>query len=181
MLRIEDTDAARSEKEFEADIIDSLEWMGLKWDGPILKQSELVSNHQKAIDQLLSDNKAYEKDGAIWFRVPPEDVTFTDIVRGEVTFKSKDIEDFVIRRSDGSPIFYLVGVVDDNAMGISHVIRGEDLLSNTPKQILLQKALGFTEQTYAHLPLILNPDRTKLSKRLGATSVREYKDQGFCS
>lgn len=180
LLRIEDTDKQRSKKEYELDIIDGFKWLGLSWDKEMVRQSDRLQHHLDAVDQLVKEERAYKKDGAVWFKVPNEEIiTFNDLVRGEVSFHSKDIEDFVILRSDGTPIFYLVGVVDDFDMGITHVIRGEDLLSNTPKQILIARALGFTEMTYGHLPLIFNSDHTKLSKRHGATSVTDYRKKGY--
>jgi glutamyl-tRNA synthetase len=176
VLRIEDTDKARSKPEYEEDIINGLKWLDLNWDEEIVRQSDRTDRHLQQANRLVEMGVAYEKDGAIWFKVPQDqEIKFNDLIRGEVSFQSNDLEDFVIIRSDGSPIFYLVGIVDDHDMGITHVIRGEDLLSNTPKQILIARALGYSELTYAHLPLIFNTDRTKLSKRHGAAALTDYQ------
>lgn len=176
LIRIEDTDKVRSKLEYEEDILTGLKWLGLETSGEIVRQSDRSQQHLAEVDRLLKQGKAYQKDGAIWFKVPrDEKVEFTDLVRGKISFDTNDLKDFVIVRSDGSPIFYLVGIVDDHDMGITHIIRGEDLLSNTPKQILIGRALGYSDFTYAHLPLIFNADRSKLSKRHGATSVKDYR------
>ncbi len=176
LVRIEDTDKVRSKVEYEEDILAGLKWLGLNWSGEIVRQSDNASKHLLEANRLVEQGNAYHKDGAIWFKVEPDqEVKFNDLVRGEVSFKTNDLEDFVIVRSSGEPIFYLVGIVDDHDMGITHIIRGEDLLSNTPKQILIAQALGYEPLCYAHLPLILNPDKSKLSKRHGATSLSDYK------
>ncbi|CAN5645745.1 glutamate--tRNA ligase [soil metagenome] len=244
ILRLEDTDVARSSLEHERDILDGLHWLGLEWDegpevaglparGPLgpYRQSERTSEYRAAAERLLEEDKAYEcfctpdelaadraaretshaaagpeapatprsshrcaqlgpeerrahraagRQPAIRFRVGKGAVTVHDIVRGEVTFDTSALgDDLVIVRSDGSPLYHFTVVVDDIAMGISHVIRGEDHLSNTPKHILLFRALGAEPPAFAHLPLILNPDRTKMSKRKSQTALAEYRAQGF--
>jgi len=191
ILRFEDTDQARSTKESEADILDGLLWLGLNWDegvqpdgtykgscGPY-HQFERLDIYQKYIDQLLKQGMAYEKDGAVYFKTPPGKCEFDDLVKGKISFENDSFGDFVIRRGDGTPTFILANAIDDIEMQISHIIRGEDIISTTPKQILIIQALGFKLPFYAHLPLTLNPDRSKLSKRFGAVSVLEYREEGF--
>lgn len=180
LLRMEDTDAARNKPEYEEDIKNGLTWLCLKWEGEIVYQKNRVDRYREIVDELVKKGAAYKKDGAVWFKIPPGMVKFTDLIRGEVEFDSKDIKDFVVTRSDNSPIFYLSGVVDDHDSQITHVIRGEEHLSNTPKQILLLQALGWCLPTYAHLPLILNPDRSKMSKRKDPVSItRDFKQNGY--
>lgn len=180
LLRMEDTDAARNKPEYEEDIKNGLEWMGLHWDGEIVYQKNRTPRYLEIVDELKKKEKAYTKDGAVWFTIPEGKIQFTDLIRGEVTFDGADLKDFVIVRSDGSPIFYLSGVVDDHDSNVTHVIRGEEHLSNTPKQILLLQALGWELPTYAHVPLILNADRSKMSKRKDPVSVtRDFKEKGY--
>lgn len=174
LLRIEDTDKERSKQEYEKDIVDGLKWLGLNWDGEITHQSERVDEYKKIAKTLVDKKLAYEKDEAIYFKVDSEkekSVEFEDIIRGKVSFKIEDLKDFVILKSDGMPTFHLAVVVDDEAMEITHVIRGEDHLSNTPLHILLQKALGYKTPIYAHIPLIFNADHTKMSKRKDPVSI----------
>jgi glutamyl-tRNA synthetase len=236
VLRLEDTDQARSSIAYEKDILDGLHWLGLDWDeGPEVagegargphapyRQMERLSTYAAAAERLLAadmaypcycspeeldaDRKAQEaaklapryvgrcaaltegeraareadgRPGALRFRVGTGLVAFDDIVRGRVEFDVSNLGgDFVIVRGDGSPLYHFTVVVDDAAMEISHVIRGEDHLSNTPKHILLFRALGYPEPRFAHLPLILNADRTKMSKRKSQTAVSDYVDEGF--
>lgn len=188
ILRIEDTDKQRSKKEFEDSILDSLKWLGLGHD-EFYRQSERTEIYKKHIEKLINDGKAYlsreenvaegERAEVIRFRNPGERVKFTDLIRGDVEFDTAELGDFVIAKSTEEPVYHLAVVIDDNDMGVTHVIRAEEHLSNTPRQILILKALGFSEPQYAHLPLILAPDRTKLSKRHGAVSVTEYRDKGY--
>jgi len=189
VLRIEDTDRARSTHEFETNILEGLERLGLGWD-KLVRQSERAELHTKALKQLIDTDKAFvsaepAKDDSsrtvevVRLRNPGTTVTFTDIVRGDISFDTTELGDFVIARSLNDPLYHLAVVVDDADMGITHVIRGEDHISNTPRQILLQEALGFERPTYTHLPLILAPDRSKMSKRKGAVSISEYLEQGF--
>ncbi len=230
ILRIEDTDLERSKSEYERDIIEALEWLGIKWDeglnadgnyGPY-RQSERTSIYQKYIEKLLEEGKAYYcfcseeeleaekqyllsignppvynekcrdlslqtveeylKEGRphiIRFKAPHKKVSFHDLIRGKVEFDSSLMGDFVIAKDKLIPLYNFVVVIDDFEMKISHVIRGEDHISNTPKQILMQEALEFPSLEYAHLPLILGPDKAKLSKRDNAVSVSEYKEMGY--
>jgi nondiscriminating glutamyl-tRNA synthetase len=235
ILRIEDTDLARSTAEDERDIIDNLHWLGVTWDeGPQVaggedlgeygpyRQSQRWDLFAREAQRLLeegaayhcwctteeldavrrqqvhdheppryngrclsltdADRAAFEAEGrkpAIRFKVPPEKVTFDDLIRGEVEFDNALLGDFLIVRANGVPLYHFVVVVDDEAMRISHVIRGEDHLSNTPKHIVLIRALGYREPRFAHIPLILNPDRSKMSKRKSQTAVTAYREQGY--
>lgn len=182
-LRIEDTDRERSDPEFEKEILDSLQWLGIHWQGSPLRQSERLSLYQKEAAFLVSRGFAYEeeKEGktAILFRMPRREVRFTDGLRGEVSFNTAVFEDVVLIKSDGFPTYHWACVVDDHAMEITHVIRGEDHLTNTPKQVLLFEAMGWPPPAYVHLPLILGPDGTPLSKRHGAVSLTQYRRDGF--
>mgnify|MGYP001590185089 FL=1 len=146
LLRIEDTDRARSTSEHEKDILDSLRWLGLEWDEQIVHQSKRLDVYQKVVEGLIKKGHAYEKEGAIWFKIPEHfekrsAVLFNDLVRGPMEFALKEIQDFVILKSDGHPTYHFGVVVDDEHMQISHVIRGEDHLTNTPKHILFYEAL----------------------------------------
>ena len=235
VLRIEDTDTARSTLEFERDIIDNLHWLGITWDegpqaadgddiGPFApyRQSLRMELYATEADRLLASGAAYrcwctpeeleavrkaqealkqpprynrrclnltdaeraafEADGrkpVIRFKVEPEVIRFDDLVRGEVEFDNSLLGDFVIVRNDGMPLYHFVVVVDDEAMEISHVIRGEDHLSNTPKHIALIRALGYREPRFGHIPLILNADRSKMSKRKSQTAMSAYREQGY--
>jgi glutamyl-tRNA synthetase len=235
VLRIEDTDAARSTVEFERDIIDNLHWLGISWDeGPQVaggddvggfgpyRQSQRMELYAREVERLLSsgaayhcwctpeeldavrreqearkepprynrrclnltdaDRAAFEAEGrsaVIRFKVEAEVIRFDDLVRGEVEFDNALLGDFVIVRADGVPLYHFAVVVDDEAMEISHVIRGEDHLSNTPKHISLIRALGYREPRFGHIPLILNPDRSKMSKRKSQTSITAYREEGY--
>ena len=179
ILRIEDTDRERSTDESIAQIEESLRWMGLDWD-EYYRQTDRTDEHRRAAERLLADDKIYQHDGAWWFRVPTEGATVVhDELLGDVVYRNDHLKDFVIRRSDGSFIYHFVVVVDDADMGISHVIRGDDHLNNAPKHILLFEALGKPVPRFLHMPMILGSDRAKLSKRHGAASVLEYRDQGI--
>jgi len=235
VLRIEDTDAARSTVEFEADIIDNLHWLGISWDeGPQVaggedvgefgpyRQSERMDRYAREAERLLASGAAYrcwctpeeleavrrEQEAAkaaprynrrclnltdperaafeaegrpsvIRFKVDAEKVVFDDLIRGEVEFDNALLGDFVIVRADGVPLYHFVVVVDDEEMQITHVIRGEDHLSNTPKHIALIRALGYREPRFGHIPLILNADRSKMSKRKSQTSITAYREEGY--
>ncbi|HHR86005.1 MAG TPA: glutamate--tRNA ligase [Candidatus Acetothermia bacterium] len=178
VLRIEDTDQERSTQESIDQILEAMTWLGLDWD-EYYRQTDRTDVHLEAAKSLLEKGNAYEQDGAWWFKVPPGETVVHDILAGDVTFNHDQIKDFVIRRSDGTFVYNFVVVVDDADMGITHVIRGDDHLTNTPKQIMLYRALGRKPPKFAHLPMILGPDRTRLSKRHGVTSVLEYRRRGF--
>ncbi len=180
VLRIEDTDRERSTPENVAQIIDALEWLGLDWDEGPISQAERGERHRAEIARLVDEGHAYEDEGAVRLRVPGEGATVVDdVIRGEVRFAHAAIDDFVIARSDGSPLYNLAVAVDDRDMDITHVVRGEDHLSNTPRQLMVLKALGAEPPTYAHLPLLHGPDGKKLSKRHGAASVGELRAAGY--
>ena len=202
LLRIEDTDVKRSTPEMTDNILKSLEWLGLTWDEELVYQSQRLEIYREVAKELVNKGLAYycytpegesecievapeEAEGkkvAIRFRVPKsERIEFTDLIRGHIVFEGKDIKDFVIMKSDGYPTYQLAVVVDDHSMGITHVIRGEDHIPNTPKQILIYRAMGWELPQFAHLPMILGPDKKKLSKRHGAVSVLEYRRQGYLS
>jgi glutamyl-tRNA synthetase len=180
VLRIEDTDRERSTPENVEQILDALRWLELDWDEGPFSQAERAGRHREQIDRMVADGHAYEDEGAIRLRVPDEGETVvTDVIRGEVTFPHAAIDDFVIARSDGSALYNLAVAVDDLDMGITHVVRGEDHLSNTPRQVMVLKALGADPPVYAHLPLLHGPDGKKLSKRHGAASVQEVREAGY--
>jgi glutamyl-tRNA synthetase len=180
VLRIEDTDRERSTPENVQQILDALEWLELDWDEGPFSQAERQDRHRERIGELVDGGHAYEDDGAVRLRVPDDGETVvTDVIRGDVTFPHAAIDDFVIARSDGSPLYNLAVAVDDLDMGITHVVRGEDHLSNTPRQVMILKALGAEPPIYAHLPLLHGPDGKKLSKRHGAASVQELRDAGY--
>ena len=183
LLRIEDTDRERSKPEFEKEILDSLNWLGLAWEGAPFRQSERISVYLKETESLLAKGLAYEekKEGkrAVLFRMPKREVRFTDGLRGEVSFNTEVFEDLVLIKSDGYPTYHWACVVDDHEMGITHVVRGEDHLTNTPKQILLFEAMGWKPPAFVHLPLILGGDGAPLSKRHGAVAVTQYQKDGF--
>ena len=219
ILRIEDTDMARSSTEMRDVIVRGLEWLGLDWDEGPLFQSERTNLYKKKVEELILDRKAYlcfcspeeirerrqEKEktwmydrhcvtlseeeiqklesmgrkAAVRFRIPEGETRFDDLIHGSITVRNSTIEDFIILRSDGQPTYHLSVVVDDRELGITHVIRGDDHISNTPKQILLYRAFGGRAPFFAHLALILGPDRKKLSKRHGGISILEYQEQGY--
>ncbi len=222
ILRIEDTDIARSSEEMSQVILEGLQWLGLDWDEGPIYQSTRISLYQEKAEWLLAQGLAYEcfcqpeeieirrreieSRGGVWkydrrcfylspeekkkmkdkgrkrairFLVPPGRTQFKDLIHGLISVDHRQIEDFVLLRSDGLPTYHLSVVVDDLDSGITHVIRGDDHISNTPKQILLYEAFGARPPQFAHLPLILGPDRKKLSKRHGVTSLLHYRDQGI--
>src|SRR5438874_1603396 len=180
VLRIEDTDRERSMPENVEQIYDALRWLELDWDEGPFSQAERRPGHEEEIQRLQAEGHAYLDEGAMRLRVPDEGATLVqDVILGEVTFEHAAIDDFVIARSDGSPLYNLAVAVDDRDMGITHVIRGADHLSNTPRQILILRALGAEPPIYAHLPLLHGPDGKKLSKRHGAASVQELRDAGY--
>jgi glutamyl-tRNA synthetase len=180
VLRIEDTDRARSTPENVEQILDGLRWLGLDWDEGPISQWERRERHAEAVDQLLESGAAYEDEGAVRFRVPREgEIAFHDVILGDITNPYAAIKDFVIRRSDGSPLYNLAVAVDDLDMGITHVVRGQDHVSNTPRQLMLIRALGQEPPVYAHIPLLHGTDGKKLSKRHGAASVEGLREAGY--
>ena len=179
LLRIEDTDKARSTDEHTKVILDGLSWLGLDWDEPPIFQGAGVTRHQELADKLLADGKAYMEEGAIRFRLPAGEIAWDDAVHGRISFQGEDIKDFVILRSDRTPIYNFAVVVDDVDMHITHVLRGDDHISNTPKQIVLYRALGAPLPVFGHVPMINGPDGKKLSKRHGATAVGDYQHMGI--
>jgi glutamyl-tRNA synthetase len=212
-LRIEDTDIERSEKQYEEEIINSMKWLGMDYDGELIYQTKRMDLYRTYIQKLLESGNAYycncskedleaerqkaleEKrkpvynrkcrrdpvdKGVIRFKVPETGQTvISDKVLGNITIKHEEIEDFVIARADGSPTYNFTVVVDDALMGITHVIRGDDHVNNTPKQILIYEALGLSLPIFVHVPMILGPDKTKLSKRHGATAVSSFRQMGY--
>jgi glutamyl-tRNA synthetase len=189
-LRIEDTDKARNREEWTEGLIDDLDWLGLKHD-VFVKQSERVEVHKLYIKKLIDTGFAYiskeevtkegERDEVIRFKNPNKKVVINDLIRGDVEVDTTDLSDFIIARSMEEPLYHLAVVVDDYEMGITHVIRAEEHLSNTPRQILIQEAIGAPRPIYAHLPLVLAEDRSKLSKRKHGESVSLtfYRNKGY--
>ena len=180
VLRIEDTDRERSTPENVEHILEALRWLELDWDEGPVSQWERRERHAEAVRQLLDSGHAYEDEGAVRFRVPDEgEITFQDAVLGDVTNPYAAINDFVVQRSDGSPLYNLAVAVDDRDMGITHVVRGQDHVSNTPRQLMLLQALRAEPPMYAHIPLLHGPDGKKLSKRHGAASVQAVRGEGY--
>lgn len=190
IIRIEDTDIERSKPEYVTSILEAFKWVNIESDEPIQFQTERFDLYRQYIDRLLADGKAYWSDpaqeengkSAVRFRLPKNRgmITFNDLIRGEIAIDVNEIGgDFVIARADGTPLYNFVATIDDIDMQMSHIIRGEEHIPNTPKQILLYEAFGAPLPQFAHLPLILGPSGTKLSKRDGATSVIDYKAMGF--
>jgi glutamyl-tRNA synthetase len=205
VLRIEDTDRERSTPENVEQIFDAMRWLALDWDGEPVFQSERRDRHAEVVEQLIAGGHAYrstagpdevaawkaehgnrgfrgtdEGEGAARLRMPDEGATVVhDIVRGESSFENALMDDLVIARADGTPVYHLAAVVDDLDAGITHVVRGADHFSNTPKHMRLQAALGAEPPVYAHLPLLHGPDGKKLSKRHGAASVQDLRERGY--
>jgi glutamyl-tRNA synthetase len=189
IMRIEDTDAARNKAEYEDDIREQMTWLGLEADA-VYRQSEHRTRHEECLQKLIQEDKAYvsvepAKDdpsrmvSVVRLRNSGEVITFTDLIRGEITFDTSELKDFVIARSVSEPLYHLAVVIDDEDEGVTHVIRGEDHISNTPRQILIARALGFAIPIYAHLPLILMPDKSKMSKRKHESSVKHFREIGI--
>src|SRR5918999_333551 len=205
VLRIEDTDRERSTPENVEQIFEALRWLELDWDGEPVFQSGRADRHAEVVEQLLAGGHAYrstagpdevrafkeaygnrgfrgedEGAGAVRLRVPDTGATtVVDVIRGETQFENALQDDLVIARADGTPVYHLAVVVDDHDAGITHVVRGADHYSNTPKHVLIQQAMGAVTPVYAHLPLLHGPDGKKLSKRHGAASVQELRDSGY--
>jgi glutamyl-tRNA synthetase len=180
LLRIENTDRSREVEESVGQIQESLRWLGLDWDGPVAFQLDRLERHQEAARRLVADGSAYEDDGAIRFRMPDEGTTsWDDAIKGTIEFPNEKLEDVVLLRSDGRPTYNFASPVDDMDDGISHVVRGDDHVSNTPKQIQILRALGAELPVYAHVPNVFGEDGRKLSKRHGAVSLEEFRDAGY--
>jgi glutamyl-tRNA synthetase len=205
VLRIEDTDRERSTPENVQTIFDALEWLGIDWDEGPVYQSANAERHAEVVERLVEDGRAYrstagpaevkafkerhgnrgfrgedEGQGATRLRVPDEGATVVrDVIRGESAFENALLDDLVIARADGTPLYHLAVVVDDADAGITHVVRGADHYSNTPKQMLIQQAIGAPTPVYGHLPLLHGPDGKKLAKRHGATSVQDLREAGY--
>lgn len=183
ILRIEDTDAVRSKKEYLDEILDSLKWLGFEWD-ELYYQSDRFDIYREYAQKLLKEQKAYTektegKGEAIIFKVTPRKIKINDLIRGDIEFDTEVIKDQVLIKSDGTPTYNFACVVDDANMNITHVIRGDDHISNTPKQVILYEALGFKLPEFAHLPLILSKEGGRLSKRKGATAISDYRKMGY--
>ena len=216
LIRIEDTDQERSKKEFEVDILQGLQWLGIEADQEPVRQSERSELYREAAEKLINSGSAY------WCNCTPEELDemrkaqsaagkkpmydgrsrnlglarssetvlrlatpengetiVNDLIRGEIKFNNNELDDLILLRSDGSPTYHFCNVVDDYEQKITTVIRGEDHISNTPRQIHIQKALGYPDLEYAHLPLVLGEDKKRLSKRHAATSLNAYKEMGY--
>ena len=180
LVRIEDTDKERSKEEYIEAIMDGLDWIKLNPDQKPIKQSDRFEVYQQEANRLIEEGKAYEDDGAIRLKIDQEGSTLVkDLVYGDIEFLNKELDDLVILRSDKSPTYHFCNVIDDNFQEVTHIIRGEDHLPNTPKQIHIVKALGYKGFDYAHLPLVLGEDRKRLSKRHAATDLMAYKEAGY--
>jgi glutamyl-tRNA synthetase len=179
LLRIEDTDRERSSEAHTQVILDGLTWLGLDWDEEVVFQGARLSRHQELADRLVADDRAYLHDGAVRFRMPDEEIAWNDAVYQRISFQGRDIQDWVILRSDRTPTYNFSVVCDDIDMRITHVMRGEDHVSNTPKQIAVYRALGAPAPVFAHLPMLHGQDGKKLSKRHGATAVGDYEAMGI--
>jgi glutamyl-tRNA synthetase len=179
-LRIENTDTSREVEEATLQIQDSLRWLGLDWDGEVTFQLDRMERCKEEAQRLLAEGNAYEDGGAIRVRMPDEGVTaWEDLIRGRIEIPNEKLEDLVLVRADGRPTYNFASPVEDWLDGITHVLRGDDHISNTPKQIRILEALGAPLPAYGHVANILGPDGKKLSKRHGATSVEEFRSQGY--
>jgi glutamyl-tRNA synthetase len=179
-LRIENTDTSREVAEAAQQIQDSLRWLGLDWDGEVTFQLDRIEDCAQLARRLVEEGKAYEDDGAIRFRMPDEGVTaWEDAVRGHIEFPNEKLEDLVLVRSDGRPTYNFASPMEDVWDGITHVIRGEDHISNTPKQINLIRAVGGELPTYAHVSHVLGADGKSLSKRHGSVTVNDFRHDGY--
>jgi len=183
VLRIEDTDQARSKKEYLEEILFSLKWLGLDWD-ELHYQSQRFDIYREVAKKLLDAGLAYKAEdgsGAVIFRMPQKSLEIDDMIHGKITFDTGLIKDQVLIKSDQSPTYNFACVVDDAAMQITHIIRGDDHISNTPKQVVLYEALGYPLPKFAHIPMILGAGGGRMSKRAGATAISEYRAMGFLS
>lgn len=188
LLRIEDTDRERSTPEAVQTILGAMDWLGLSYDEAPLYQSTQHGQHLQAAEMLLKNGHAYKEDKGgtgqgecIIFKMPGTDMGFHDEIKGDLLKKAEDMKDFVIVRSDGSPVFHLANVVDDITQGITHIIRGDDHVENTFRHVALYKALGAAVPRYAHLPMIVNAQGKPYSKRDGAAYVGQFREMGYCA
>jgi glutamyl-tRNA synthetase len=180
LLRIENTDTSREVAEAVDQIQESLSWLGIDWDGPLTFQLDRMDDCRRVADQLVADGKAYEDEGAIRFRMPDDGITtWDDVVRGRIEYPNDKLEDVVIVRSDGRPTYNFASPLEDVWDGITHVVRGDDHISNTPKQLNIIRAVGGEVPVYAHAPNIFGSDGKKLSKRHGATGIDEFRAAGY--
>jgi glutamyl-tRNA synthetase len=180
LLRVEDTDQKRSELRFLEEILEDLRWLGLNWDEEPLFQSRRFEVYREKAEELVAAGKAYREGDAVLYRVEPgRTIAYDDMIHGRITVETEAIKDQVLIKSDGSPVYNFACVVDDSHMGITHILRGDDHISNTPKQILFYQAFGLEPPKLGHMPLIMGADGAKLSKRHGGVSVEEYKREGF--
>src|SRR3989344_3665495 len=187
LMRSENTDPVRSKPEYEKAIIEGLAWLGIKAD-KFYRQTDRLEIYKKYITKMIADGTAYisldtnekgETRDVVRFKNPNKVITFHDSSRGDISVDTTDLKDFIIARDINSPLYHLTVVVDDHETGVTHVIRGEDGLANTPRQILIQEAIGAKRPIYAHYPFIILPDRTKMAKRNGAKSLQEYMRLGY--
>lgn len=188
ILRIEDTDKERSKPEFEENIIESFKWLGLAHD-EFYRQSERTEIYKEQLKKLIDSGAAYisketpvepgGREEVIRFKNPNKKIKFNDVILGDIEIDSTDLKDFVIAKDLETPLYHLTVVVDDGLINVSHVIRAQEHIANTPRQILILEALGFQRPVYAHIPLVLAPDKTKLSKRHGAVALLDYRDMGY--
>ncbi len=179
-LRIENTDTSREVAEAVDQIQDSLRWLGLDWDGPLTFQLDRMEDCRRAADELVADGKAYEDEGAIRFRMPDEGVTaWDDVVRGRIEYPNEKLEDVVIVRSDGRPTYNFASPLEDVWDGITHVIRGDDHIPNTPKQLNIIRAVGGEVPVYGHVPQVNGADGKPLSKRHGSVNVQDFRAEGY--
>jgi glutamyl-tRNA synthetase len=180
LLRVEDTDQVRSDVRYLEEILDGLRWLGLDWDGEPIFQSRRFSLYRQKAEELLAGGKAYREGEAVLFRVEKgRTVEYDDLIHGRISVQTDDIKDQVLIKSDGSPSYNFACVVDDAEMAITDILRGDDHISNTPKQILFYEAFGLAPPRFGHMPLILGQDGAKLSKRHGGVSVEEYRKEGY--
>jgi glutamyl-tRNA synthetase len=180
LLRIEDTDMKRSEARFLDEILADLKWLGLDWDEEPIFQSRRFGVYREKAEELIASGKAYKDGAAVLFRVAPgRTVAYDDLIHGRITVETETIKDQVMLKSDGSPTYNFACVVDDAFLRITHILRGDDHISNTPKQILFYEAFGLEPPRFGHMPLILGTDGAKLSKRHGGVAVEEYRREGF--
>ena len=182
LLRIENTDTSREVAEATEQIQESLRWLGVDWDGDVTFQLDRIDEAQRRASELVDEGKAYEDEGAIRFRMPGEGVTaWNDLILGAIDYPNDKLEDVVIVRTDGRPTYNFISPLEDQLDAITHVIRGQDHVSNTPKQLQILAALGAELPEYAHVPLLSGPDGKKLSKRHGSITVEEFRREGFIS